>query len=308
MYFRITSIVLAAFLLVPKVLPGQQADAGVNAIDPTVNSRVQDLDHPDNPLLSGGSAAWTGQPSMSQTPSVAVQRLRVNQFPSLVGASTGAPKCSPVATASGVPIPDVPAMDAAATNASTWTGQPTMSQGPSVAAQKATVSQFPSLVGMSTWDITFSALATDAVASTSSVPDRARIAQSSAKTASSRKLNMKVASVDLHSAKSSTIQDELALLEQNQMTSSSVAVELRKLRVEAARSSRSARLKIADPLHAKADTASAGLWHSDQSSARALAQQQDEAGMFLQNGFNSHKKSSHRHRDKSTLGSQRWSR
>ena len=308
MDLRATSIVIAALLLVPRVLPAQQADPGVTAIDPTVNSRVQDLDHPDNPLLSGGSTAWTGQPSMSDAPSAPVQRLRVNQFPSLVVTSTWAPKYSAVATAAlGVPTSDVPAMDAAATNTSTWAGQPTMTQGPTAVAQKGTVSQFPSLTSMSTWDITFSTLATDAASSTASVPDRAR-SVASAKTSASRKLNMKVASAELRSTKSSTIQDELSLLEQNQMTSSSVAVELRKLRVEAARSSRSARLKLADPLHAKADTASAGLWHSDETSARALAQQQDEAGMLLQNGFNSHKKSSHRHRDKSTLGSQRWSR
>jgi hypothetical protein len=308
MYLRITSLVIAAFLLVPRILAGQQADLGVNAIDPTVNSRVQDLDHPDNPLLSGGSAAWTGQPMASQPPSAPAQRLRVNQFPSLIGPSTWAPKFSAVATASGASISDVPAADAAVANVSTWAGQPTMSQGSSTAAQKATGSEFPSLISLSTWDITFSALAADAAASTSAAPDRGRNTLASVKAASSHKLNMKLASADLRAAKSSTIQDELSLLEQNQMTSSSVAVELRKLRVEAARSSRSARLKIADPLHAKADTASAGLWHSDQSSARALAQQQEDAGMLLQNGYNSHKKSGHRHRDKSTLGSQRWSR
>ena len=310
MDLRATSIVIAGLLLVPRVLPAQQADAGVSAIDPTVNSRVQDLDHPDNPLLPGGSAAWTGQPSMSDPPSAPVQRLRVNQFPSLISPSTWAPKFSALATASGAPTSDIPAMDAAATNASTWAGQPTMGQGPAAAAQKAPVSQFPSLTSMSTWDITFSALAMDAARSAVAAPDRGRNALAS-KTASSRKLNMKVASADLRSAKSSTIQDELALLEQNQMTSSSVAVELRKLRVEAARSSRSARLKLADPLHAKADVASGGLWHSDQSSARALAQQQHAAGLLLQNGFN--KKPRPLHRGKThTVGSRdyptSWSR
>lgn len=306
MYLRTTSIVIAAFLLVPGVLPGQQVDPSVNAIDPTVNSRIQDLDRPDNPLLAGGSVAWTGQPIMSQTASVQVQRLRVSQFPSLVGPSKWAPTFSAESSASGVPVSEVSALDAVVTNASVWTGQPTMSQGPSVAAQKARVSEFPSLAGMSTWGMTQSA--SDLSASAVGVPDRTRSVLSSAKTAASRKLNMKMASVDVHSAKSASIQDELALLERNQLTLSSVAIELRKLRAEAAQSSRSARLKLADPLHAKADTASAGLWHSDQSSARALAQQQDEAGMFLQNGFNSHKKSSHRHHDKSTMGSQRWSR
>jgi hypothetical protein len=307
MYPRVASIVIAAFLLVPGVLAGQQVDPGVNAIDPTVNSRVQDSDRPNSASLPGGSAAWTGQPIMSQTPSVPVQRLRVSQFPSLAGTtSKWAPTFSALSSASGVPVSDVSALDAAAANASTWTGQAIMTLAPSVAAEKARVSQFPSLSGMSTWGMTPSASATDA--SAVGAPDRARSVLSSTKTAPSRKLNMKLSSVDLHSAKSSSIQDELALLEQNQMTLSSVAVDLRKLRAEAARSSRSARLKIADPLHAKADAASAGLWHSDQSSARALAQQQDESGMLLQNGFGHHKKSGHRHRDKSTMGSQRWSR
>jgi hypothetical protein len=121
---------------------------------------------------------------------------------------------------------------------------------------------------------------------------------SSTKAASSRKLNLKLANGDLHSAKSSSSPDELALLEEKQLTLTSVALELRTLRQEAARSSRSARSKIADPLHAKADTASAGLWHSDQSSARALAQQQHQSGLLLRYGFNAHNKPRRWHRGK----------
>jgi len=291
MYLRATSVVIAAFLLVPRVLPGQQVDPGVNAIDPTVNSRVQDPDESDNALLPGGSDAWTGQPIMSQTPSVPVQRLRVIQFPSLAGtASKWAPTFSALSSASGVMVSDVSALDAAATNASTWTGQPIMSQGPSVAAQKARVNQFPSLAGTSTWGMTLSATAIDPSASAAGVADRARSVLSSTKTAQSRKLKTTVATGELHSAKSTSSQDELAVLGLNQLAGTSVALELRKLRAEAARS---ARLR-ADSLHAKADTASAGLWHSDQSSARALAQQQNQAATVLHYGFENKPRRRHR--------------
>jgi hypothetical protein len=272
MHLRTTSIVIATFLLVPGVLPGQQVDASVNAIDPTVNSRVQDPDQPGNALLLGGTAAWTGQPIMSQTPSVPIQRLRVIQFPSLAGVtSKWGPKFSPISSTT----------DPSPTGASAWTGQPIMSQAPSVLAQRDRVNQFPSLAGISTWGITASA--TDASASAQSV-------LSATKTAQSRKRNMTGATGDLRSAKlsSSSSQDELALLEEKQLTLNSVALELRKLRQEAARSSRLARLKIADPLHATADAASAGLWHSDQFSARALAQQQHESSLLLHYGFDAH--------------------
>jgi hypothetical protein len=284
MYLRTTAIVIAAFLLIPRVLPGQQVDPSVSAIDSTVNSSVQDPDRPGNALLSGGSSAWTGQPIMSQPPSAPMQRLRVIQFPSLAGTTS---KWSPTFSA----VSSVP--DAPATGASAWTGQPVMSQPASVLARKGWVSQFPSLEGMSTWGPTSSAelaaSAADASALASGVPDQARSVLSSTKTASSHRLNMKLASGDLHSAKSSSIQDELALLEQNQLTLSSVAVELRQLRQEAARS-RLDRMRIADPLHAKADAASAGLWHSDQFSARALAQQQHQSGLLLRYGFSANNK------------------
>lgn len=286
MYLRTTSIVIAALLLIPRVLPGQQVDPSLNAIDPTVNSRVQDPDRPDNALVSGGSAAWTGQPIMSQTPSAPVQRVRVIQFPSLAGTTS---KWGP--TFSAVSF----ATDPSATDASVWTGQPIMSQAPSVLAQKGRVKQFPSLAGMSTWGPTSPALssATDAAASAAGVPDLARSVLSSKKTAPSRKLNMRVATVNMHSAESISSLDEPSLLEANQLTQTSVALELRKLRGEA---ERAAREKIADPLHANADTASAGLWHSDQSSARALAQQQNQAGTLLRYGFESKPRRRHHHK------------
>jgi hypothetical protein len=100
MYLRTIGTVVAAFLLVPRVLPGQSVSPSVPAIDPTVNSRVQDPDRPDSPLLPGGSSTWTGQPIMSQAPTSGASgggqksgstgsgsTIRANQFPSLVGLS-----------------------------------------------------------------------------------------------------------------------------------------------------------------------------------------------------------------------------
>jgi hypothetical protein len=296
MYLRTTTIVIAAFLLVPMLLPGQQVDPSVNAIDPTVNSSVQDPDRPGNALLPGGSSAWTGQPIMSQTPSAPMQRVRIIQFPSLAGTTSKWGPTFPAVSS---------ATDTSALGASAWTGQPIMSQPASVLARKGWVSQFPSLAGMSTWGPTSSAVffttdgsATDVSALAAGVPNQAQSVLSSTKTASSHKLKMKLATGDLHSAKSSSMQDELALLEQNQLTLSSVAVELRQLRREAARSSRLARMRIADPLHGKADAASAGLWHSDQFSARALAQQQHQSGLLLRYGFNAENRPRRWHRRK----------
>jgi hypothetical protein len=171
-----------------------------------------------------------------------------------------------------------------------------MSQAPSILAQKGRVNQFPSLAGMSTWSPISFAFATDhfdASASAPGVPDRVRRGLLSTKRAA-RKLNMTVATVDLYSAKSISSQDELAA-EQNQRTGTSAALELRKLRQE---TSRSARERITNPLRASADAATAGRWHSDQSSLRALTQQQHEAGMLLHYGFDARNKPRRWHRGK----------
>jgi hypothetical protein len=93
-------LLIAAFVLAPAVLSGQAVDPSLEAIDPSVNSRIQDPDHPDSPLLPGGSSSWTGQPIMSQTQTAGASgagqkpgsatsgtTIRTNQFPSLVGAS-----------------------------------------------------------------------------------------------------------------------------------------------------------------------------------------------------------------------------
>jgi hypothetical protein len=105
---------------------------------------------------------------------------------------------------------------------------------------------------------------------------------------------MTVATDDLQSAKSISIEDQLAA-EQNQQTGTSAALELRKLRQE---TSQSARTRITSPLRASADAATAGRWHSDQSSLRALAQQQHEAGTLLHYGFNARNKPRRWHRGK----------
>lgn len=94
------SLLIAAFVLAPAVLSGQAVDPSLEAIDPSINSRIQDPDHPDSPSLPGGSSSWTGQPIMSQTQtsvaSGAGQKsgsttsgttMKASQFPSLLGAS-----------------------------------------------------------------------------------------------------------------------------------------------------------------------------------------------------------------------------
>ena len=199
--------------------------------------------------------------------------------------------------------PDHPASALLPGGSSAWTGQPIMSQQPSGPAQKGSAgknSQFPSLTSMSTWG-TLSV----PDSSSNAVPDRARSVLPSTKTFLSRKLNTSLATtVDLHSAKSDRIEDEVAA-EENQLTRTSAALELRKLRRETSRSLRSARVRVVNPLQAKADASSAGRWHSDQSSIYALNQQQHEAGMLLHYGFNDRgERRRRRHRGrKHTLGS-----
>jgi len=243
MRLSIPSVVAAVWMLLPGGLLGQQVDPSVQPVDPSVNARVQDPDHPASALLPGGSSAWTGQPIMSQTAS-----------------------------------------------------------GPSQKGSGGKNVQFPSLTGMSTWGTL--SVGDSSASNAADVPERARSVLPSTKTSLSRKLNMTVATVDLHSARSSSARDELAD-EENQLTRTSAAVELRKLRQGTARSTRSARIRVTNPLSAKADAASAGRWHSDQSSAYALNQQEHESGMLLQNGFyDRSQRRRHRHHGTThTLGS-----
>jgi hypothetical protein len=88
------NLFIVAVLLIPAMLCGQEVNPAVNAIDPTVQSRVQDPDRPDSPLLPGGSSAWTGQPIMTHSPSSVPPALLQRpdffnrQFPSLMSTST----------------------------------------------------------------------------------------------------------------------------------------------------------------------------------------------------------------------------
>lgn len=85
---RTILIAVATLTLVPVTFYGQVVDPSVPAYDPSVNASVQDPDHPDSALLPGGSAAWTGQPIMSQAATSAQPgSARGNQFPSLTPAS-----------------------------------------------------------------------------------------------------------------------------------------------------------------------------------------------------------------------------
>jgi hypothetical protein len=206
---------------------------------------------------------------------------------------------------SRVQDPDRPDSALLPGGSSAWTGQPIMSRASSTSSQKGSAgksSQFPSLTSMSTWG-TLSVIDSSAQKA-ASVPDRAGSVLPSTKAARSRKLNIMVGTVDLQSAKSISSQDELAA-EQSQQTGTSAALELRKVRQGAAQS---ARTRITNPLRASADAASAGRWHSDQSSARALAQQQHEAATLLHYGFNAHNKPRRWHRGKKhTPGSHDYS-
>lgn len=84
-------IVIAGMLLLVSVsVSAQQVDPHVDGIDPSVDSRVRDPDRPDSALLPGGSAAWTGQPIMSEgAGSKPLQKSGASStasFPSLAGA------------------------------------------------------------------------------------------------------------------------------------------------------------------------------------------------------------------------------
>jgi len=200
--------------------------------------------------------------------------------------------------------PDRPASALLPGGSSAWTGQPIMSQTASAPSQKASDGKsnpFPSLTSMSMWG-TFSVV-DSSLSDADSVPTKNALPAT--KSVLSRKLNLTAPTIDLHPAKS-VDEDELAA-EVNQLTQSSAAFELRRLRQSTSRSVRSARLRLIDPFSTKADAASAGLWHSDQSSAYALEQQQHEAGMLLQNGFNDRterQRRRHRHHGSThTLGS-----
>jgi len=237
MRFSIAAIVI--LMLVPGWLRGQAVDPSVPIPDPSVDVRVQDVDHPISALLPGGSVAWTGQPVMSHPSAVPGQKnpgSGGNQFPSLVGTSNWGP-----------------------------------SQGVASSTSSAAVGQTPS-------------------------------ARPLKKSSLSRKLDEMMASVDLHSAKTSSSRDEL-LLEQAQLTRNSAALTLRSMRQVA---SRSARERATNPLRSSADAAAGGRWQADQSSARVLAQQQHESNLLLKSGYGAPKKRRWHRGKKHTLGAHDW--
>jgi hypothetical protein len=234
------SLMMAAIALVPAALSGQAVDPSVAAFDPSVNVRVQDADRPDNPLLPGGSAAWTGQPVMSQTQTL----------------SAGAG----------------------------------LKPGSATSATATRASQFPSLVGASAWGASAGGSSSLAVSvsqtATTTTPEHTQTASRWMKSATSRKLNLMTAAADVKSVKLAHSDDDFSSedalsIEQKQLAEANQ--KLRKLKQSAERSKRS---RLNNPFQAKADAATSAHWGADTSSARALAQQQHEAGMLLHSGFN----------------------
>jgi hypothetical protein len=203
------------------------------------------------------------------------------------------PSVQPVDPSANVRVQDVDRPDSALLpgGSNAWTGQPIMSQTSSLPAQKSSAvksNQFPSLTGVSTWGTT--PVSELAASNTTQAPDRARGAQPSSKFPLSRKTGTKIATVDVQLAKSNATEEEIAeqekLEEENQQArNNNGGLNLHKLRQETARSTRSTRTRVTNPLRAKADAASSGRWHSDQSSSYALNQQQHEENSRLQNGY-----------------------
>jgi len=181
-----------------------------------------------------------------------------------------------------------------------WTGQPIMIQKSPDAAQKGSSlksNPFPSLTSMSTWGGVSSTTSSNSSAGVV----RPRSVLTSSKSALSRKLNtMLMTRLDLHPANTDLTVEELAA-EENQLTRTSAALELHKLRQQTSRS-RPARLRVANPLVAKADAATTGRWHADQFSANALEQQRHEGALLLRHGYTARKKGRRRHAKVHTPG------
>jgi hypothetical protein len=228
------------------------------------------------------------------------------------------PSVQPVDPSVNPRVQDVDRPDSALLpgGSSSWTGQPIMSQTPSGATEKdfaVNSGLFPSLTSMSTWGTTplaapsssnsDGAVPTPVAGSASSNTKKLRLRNESlaAKLGRYRKLNAPAADSDAQSSRSATIDD--ALLEQalKQLMGTGGAAALQKLRQETARSSRSTRTRIYNPLRAKADAASASRWQSDQSSDYALKQQQHETGVLLQNGFYDRTERRRRHHRRGAL-------
>jgi hypothetical protein len=297
MYLRAISFALAAFMFLPGVLPGQEVYPTVDAVDPTVNSRVQDPDKPPiGALLPGGSSAWSGQPIMSQTPSAgafgSAQKpgsvSKPSPFPSLVGLSIWGQSSS--AVWAGVPV----------TSETPTAGTPRPAQRPGTLTRP---SQFPSLVGVSVWGPSWPA-SSPSLSSLNASGTQGQTGSPPrwAKTSRNRKLDVTMANINMQSAKSGNSEAELLeeaiAVEENRPSDFNSNLRVRELRQELKQATaRAARLRVANTLQSKADASSAGRWAHDASSAGALGQQQHETGMLLKSGFNARSdRQQHRHK------------
>ena len=310
----ITLAIAAAFLSDAGVLSAQQVDPGVVAFDPSVNSRVQDPDRPDNPLLPGSnsswSSPWTLQPIMNGA--------------SFAGTSGPAQSLGPVNKASQFPSLGGTSVWGASSASTAWAGQPVMSDAPAAgtagpAPRAGSVrggSQFPSLVGISVWGLS-------SAASSSSL--NANGARGQTVVARNRKRDVTTVTDYMQSARMRRLEDESSVeslavqqaaeraAEQDEL--SDPHLKLRELKQElkqSAAAARSARLRIANPFQSKADALTVH-WGRDASSASALGQQQHETGLLMHYGFNARNKPRRWHRGKvHTLGSRdypnNWSR
>ena len=93
MNFQRLFLFAGLLIFLPTLVWGQAFDRSVAISDPSIKTRVQDSDQPDNPLsFPGASGPWTGQLALNPpAPSaIAVQTgaSRASQFPSLNGMST----------------------------------------------------------------------------------------------------------------------------------------------------------------------------------------------------------------------------
>jgi hypothetical protein len=82
---------MAALTFLPCLACGQAVDPSVGAVDSSVNTRVQDSEHPIT-LLPGASGSWTGELSLNPAPAsakpVQTGASTAGQFPSLAGMSS----------------------------------------------------------------------------------------------------------------------------------------------------------------------------------------------------------------------------
>jgi len=302
----ITFAIAAAFLCEAGVLSAQQVDPGIVPFDPSANSRVQDPDRPDSPLLPAGncswSSPWTLQPIMSGTSFAGTfgpaQNLgpviKASQFPSLGGTSVWGPSSASAA----------------------WTGQPVMSDASSAGASGpaprtasiSKVSQFPSLIGISVWGPSSSAASSYLNANGARGQTQSAARSTKAVGSRNRKLDVTMARAYVQSARMGRREDEFSVdalavqkaIEQTaeQNEPSDPHLKLRQLKQElkqSAAAARSARLRIANPFQSKAD-ASTAHWGRDASSLSALGQQQHETGTLLHYGFNARNKPRRWHR------------